>query len=85
MERSVFLKAISVAKCGTEIMYHRGLLMFDRQFNAVARETANAAWKAAGMRWDELHGQWRDTGDKTCALVQRRVIAGVCEYIAVKL
>jgi hypothetical protein len=100
LSKEAFLQKLHAAKKGTKIAYHVGLLMVDREknekytpeVNAYAdkvNEVADAAWKAAGMKFDKnlpKEGQWRCNGHALCALTQRRLSDPLgFEYIAVKL
>ena len=51
------------------VIYHKGLLMRDRLFDAEVDAAANNAWKL------QTRGK--------VVLVQRRVKPGVCEYLAI--
>lgn len=63
--------ALHRAKRGDVIIYHTGLLMRDRQRNALVNETAAAAW-ALHLRHE-------------VCLWQNRVSPGVCDYYVVKV
>lgn len=74
MNRNDFVQAIQTARKGNSFVYHRGLLMQDRELDENVDKTARAAWAlyAAGK----------------CTLVQRRIAdayPSACAYIAVRL
>lgn len=59
------------ARRGARFVYHRGLLMRDREFDKVVKDKQRAI--RAGY----------ESG--VVALVQRRVEWGVCDYVAIKI
>lgn len=69
MNAEQFNDALSKAKRGERVAYHSGVLMRDRLYNPEVDARAKAAWKA--------HEEGR------CVLVQRRVDASTCQYLAV--
>ena len=67
MNPSQFSAALAANR---SVVYHRGLLMADRQYDAAVDATADAAMQAyrAGLCW----------------LFQRRDPAGRCDYLAIR-
>lgn len=72
--RPQFVSDIKRARRGARVLYHVGLLMFDRMFDKDANLVGWAAWDAY------VEG--------LCTLVQKRVVhegIPLCEYYAVRL
>lgn len=96
LDRTGLLNWIATAKKGECLIYHVGLLMFDRRcpknatpelkaklatLNAVADE----AWVQAGMAWDREFESWRKKARANVNLKQRKLSEPFgYEYIAEK-
>src|SRR5436190_23594444 len=82
--KETFMFRLNAAEPKERVSYHVGCLMADRVSHekytpeanaraAVINDVANAAWEAAGMKWDKNlspEGQWRSSGNAICRLVQ---------------
>jgi len=90
-----FKKLLGNSLPGTKIVYHVGLLMFDRLKSKELNTLAMAVWASAGMRWvvnarpsaePEHTDQWQPTGERRVILTQRKLSEPLgYEYIAIKI